>query len=319
MYNDIKLFKYINHSLLKNDKNSCWLDCFIILYIYVFRKIIIEKIEKEEIENPNIMILNEFITFIIQNDNNKNLYVFDLYNHFISGIEDKNFLLLDKNKIGCFNPIDMAYKLFENSNIFCIKCKMNSVCTGKCNASFGCNVDHFSSPILPIPMLSILNDKYDNPMNIVFEEYFNVLNREFNDFRCKEGIIKHHITTYYNEFCFTNILIFLIDNLDFDNLKGMYFKIKTLFNHVIIIDNEEYDIVGYYLLSSNNHFIVLFQNIIEEEKLNLSSRYLYDDLYDVIFQVTGSIDIILEYCAIHAIILLKNKFEKYKIYNHLYF
>ena len=319
MYNDIKLFKYINHSLLKNDKNSCWLDCFIILYIYVFRKIIIEKIEKEEIENPNIMILNEFITFIIQNDNNKNLYVFDLYNHFISGIEDNNYLLLDKSKIGCFNPIDMAYKLFENSNIFCIKCKMNSVCTGKCNASFGCNVDHFSSPILPIPMLSILNDKYDNPMNIVFEEYFNVLNREFNDFRCKEGIIKHHITTYYNEFCFPNILIFLIDNLDFDNLKGMYFKIKTLFNHVIIIDNEEYDIVGYYLLSSNNHFIVLFQNIIEEEKLNLSSRYLYDDLYDVIFQVTGSIDIILEYCAIHAIILLKNKFEKYKIYNHLYF
>ena len=120
----------------------------------------------------------------------------------------------------------MTYKLFENSNIFCIKCKMNCVYSGKCNASLGCNDDHFSSPILSTPMFSILNTKYDNPMNIVFEEYFKVSNRECDDFRCKEGIIKHHITTYYNEFYIPNILIFLIDNLDFGNLKICFLKLK---------------------------------------------------------------------------------------------
>ena len=36
LYNDKSLFKYINQIYLIYNKNCCWLDCFIILYIFIF-------------------------------------------------------------------------------------------------------------------------------------------------------------------------------------------------------------------------------------------------------------------------------------------
>ena len=92
---------------------------------------------------------------------------------------------------------------------------MNVVCNGKCNNSFGSSEIHYSSPILSIPITAILNEKFNNPMNIVFNEYFSTSNRICDDIRCKGGIIDHFVTTYFNKFLFPKILIFVIDTLDF--------------------------------------------------------------------------------------------------------
>ena len=65
----------------------------------------------------------------------------------------------------------MPYKVFENSQVFCIKCN-NKICNGKYIYSYGGSVLHYSSPLLSIPITSFKNGKYNNPMNIIFDEYF---------------------------------------------------------------------------------------------------------------------------------------------------
>ena len=199
----------------------------------------------------------------------------------------------------------MPYKVFENSQVFCIKCNINKVCNGKCNYSYGGSVLHYSSPLLSIAINSIKNGKYNNPMNIIFDEYFATSKITCEDIRCKEGIIEHYLTTYYNDFSYPKIFIFLIDTFDVKTLKNNYNLIKKLFNPILIIDQEEYHIVGYYLLPFENHFILLFENNIDDGILKHSSWYLYDDYYDTLFEVIGSIDKILENTAIYAIIYLK--------------
>jgi hypothetical protein len=52
--------------------------------------------------------------------------------------------------------------------------------------------------------------------------------------------------------------------LDFKTLKVNFLNIKNLFNPVLIIDKEEYNLIGYYLLPFANHFTVLFQNQLED-------------------------------------------------------
>jgi hypothetical protein len=214
---------------------------------------------------------------------------------------------LDPNKIGIFNPIDMAFKIFENSDLFCINSKMNTVFNGKYNYSLGAIMEHYNSQLLSIPITSIIKGNYNNPMNIIFDKYFSISKRQCDNIRCKEGIVNYYLTTYYNNFRFPNILIFVVDSLDFKTLKDNFLNIKNLFNPVLIIDKEEYNLIGYYLLPFANHFTVLFQNQLEDGILKKSSWYLYDDLYDYIFEVIGSIDKILEYYAIHAIIYTKKK------------
>ena len=133
LYNDKSLFKYIKQSYLIYSKNSCWLDCFIILYILIFRNIIHNLIEAEELDNNKILKLNEFINFIIQIDNNKPNNIFELYSLYINDNENENFIKIDKNSIDIFNPIDKPYLIFENTDIFCIKSNINIVCNGKFN------------------------------------------------------------------------------------------------------------------------------------------------------------------------------------------
>ena len=41
IYNDKNLFNYVFCYYLTYKNNSCWIDCFIILYILVFKKNII--------------------------------------------------------------------------------------------------------------------------------------------------------------------------------------------------------------------------------------------------------------------------------------
>ena len=142
-------------------------------------------------------------------------------------------------------------------------------------------------------------------MNIIFDEHFSSSKKQCEDVRCKEGILNYYLTTFYNNFSFPNILIFLVDSLDFKTLKNNYLNINNLFNPVLIIDKEEYNLIGYYLIPFNNHFIVFFHNQIKDGNLKKSFRYLYDDLYNVIFEVKGSIAKILEYCSIHVVIYIK--------------
>ena len=68
----------------------------------------------------------------------------------------------------------MALNVFENTTIFCIKCNMNRVCNGKCKYSLGCSKIHYSSSILSVSITAIVNGKYNNPMNIIFDEYFTI-------------------------------------------------------------------------------------------------------------------------------------------------
>ena len=44
IYNNKNMFKYLNRIYLLYDNNSCWIECFIILYIYVYKFSIINSI-----------------------------------------------------------------------------------------------------------------------------------------------------------------------------------------------------------------------------------------------------------------------------------
>jgi hypothetical protein len=66
LYNDTTIFKYLENIYLINNNNSCWLDCFIILYIFIFRKYLTDILNNEDIDNNNLFLLNEFVNFIIQ-------------------------------------------------------------------------------------------------------------------------------------------------------------------------------------------------------------------------------------------------------------
>jgi hypothetical protein len=119
---------------------------------------------------------------------------------------------------------------------------------GNCLWSYGSTGTHYCSPVLSIP-INILNDKnYNNPMNYIFELYFASKNRTCDDPKCKNGIITHTITTYYNNFEYPNFLIFLIDSLDVLTLKYNNQRIKNLFNEILILDSAEYYIFAYYLM-----------------------------------------------------------------------
>ena len=45
-------------------------------------------------------------------------------------------------------------------------------------------------------------------MNIILDIYFNMQKRTCEDERCKNGIIIHNITAFYNNFEYPHILIF---------------------------------------------------------------------------------------------------------------
>ena len=70
IYNNKDMFKYLNRIYLIYDNNSCWIDCFIILYIYVYKFSIIKLIDNNvEFNNINFILnLNEFTQYIIQAD-----------------------------------------------------------------------------------------------------------------------------------------------------------------------------------------------------------------------------------------------------------
>ena len=82
-------------------KNSCWLDCFIILHIFIYIIIIYNLIEVEALGNNNIL------------DNNKLNKILELYNLYnidkenenlikkgqFDDIQDKQILILEPEKI----------------------------------------------------------------------------------------------------------------------------------------------------------------------------------------------------------------------------
>ena len=102
----------------------------------------------------------------------------------------------------------MVYKIFDENDLFCIKCNKNKICTGKYNYSLGGFNMHYCSPILSIPIIKIIDKKYTNPLNLIFELYFSSVTRICDDIRCKNGIISHINTIYYNNFDFPTFLIF---------------------------------------------------------------------------------------------------------------
>ena len=64
------MFKYLNRIYLLYDNNSCWIECFIILYIYVYKFSIIKLSDtNHELNNINqILSLNELTQYILQAD-----------------------------------------------------------------------------------------------------------------------------------------------------------------------------------------------------------------------------------------------------------
>ena len=104
IYNNKSMFKYLNRIYIIYDKNSCWIDCFIILYIFVYKINIIKLIDNNnEYNNINqIISLNDFTQYIFQSDRAIPLKFFNLYEK-ISQNYNNNFLFFDKNIIGSFN------------------------------------------------------------------------------------------------------------------------------------------------------------------------------------------------------------------------
>ena len=115
-------------------------------------------------------------------------------------------------------------------------------------------------------------------MNNILDIYFNEQKITCEDERCKNGIIVHNITTFYNNFEFPPILIFLIDSLDTNELKINYSKIKQLFNNLIILDSFQYYIYAYYLTPCENHFIILFETDNTDDFIQARKLYLFDNL-----------------------------------------
>ena len=102
--------------------------------------------------------------------------------------------------------------------------------SGKFNYSLGESYTHYRSPILSIPIIKIIDKKYTNPLNLIFELYFFSVKRICDDIRCKSGIISHINATYYNNFDFPTFLIFLVDTYDVKTLRDNGKRIKNLLN-----------------------------------------------------------------------------------------
>ena len=49
----------------------------------------------------------------------------------------------------------MAYKIFDENDLFYIKCNKNTTCTGKYNYSLGESNKHYCSSISSIPIIKI--------------------------------------------------------------------------------------------------------------------------------------------------------------------
>ena len=192
---------------------------------------------------------------------------------------------IDIDNIGSFVSIDYAYKLLEDNSLFCIKCKENKACTGKCNLSYGASEVHYCSPALSIPINSIKDENYNNPMNKIFEIYFSTKKRKCDDIRCKNGIIMHNTTIFYNNFEYQYFLIFIIDTNDVNPLQRNYIRFKQLFNHLLILDSSEYYITAYYLMPCENYFVVLFKSGYTDEFIQKDKWYLFDHLQKVIFEI----------------------------------
>ena len=198
-----------------------------------------------------------------------------------------------------------AYKLLENNNNFCIKCNENRSCTGNCNLSYGASEIHYCSPILSIPINYIIDEKYNNPLNIVFDIYFSTNKRICDDQICKNGITMNNTITYYNNFEYPFFLIFLIDTKDVITLQNIFSRIYQIFNSLLILDSSEYYMIGYYLMPYENHFVVLFKSEYSDEFIQKDKWYLIDYLQDLIFEINGDKDKILSKFGIHAIIYKK--------------
>lgn len=68
IYNHKHIFKYYN-SIYLISNNSCWIDCFIILYMFIYKKIVKDNImysNEADLDN-NIYKLNEFTDIIMRN------------------------------------------------------------------------------------------------------------------------------------------------------------------------------------------------------------------------------------------------------------
>ena len=99
LYNDKKIFNYLNCKYLTYHKNSCWIDCFIMLYIFIFKKFIVKFImeNNDNIFPPTVKILNEFTDAILQEERNNSINFFDLYNKYSQNYYN-NFLEIDIKK-----------------------------------------------------------------------------------------------------------------------------------------------------------------------------------------------------------------------------
>jgi len=116
-------------------KNSCWIDCFVILYILINKKNIVNFINYNNNSdfNMNSKLLNQMTDIIIQRNRNEPIKFMIYITNF--QIKLKNFLYLDKSKIGMLNTIDDAYKICNDYLLFCNTSNENHVCNGMCNYS----------------------------------------------------------------------------------------------------------------------------------------------------------------------------------------
>lgn len=107
------------------------------------------------------------------------------------------------------------------------------------------------------------------------------------------GIISHNITTFYNNFEYPNFLLFIIDTIDVKTLKNNNKTIKALFNDILVLDTNEYELVGYYLMPFDNHFVIIFKSQISVDIIKNGKWYLFDVFHGVVFEIIGDLDKVL--------------------------
>ena len=57
----------------------------------------------------------------------------------------------------------------------------------------------------------------------------------------------------------------------------------------------------------DNHFVVIFKSQLSFDMIKNEKWYLFDDFHDVIFEIIGDLDKVLNDFGIHAIVYKKNE------------
>lgn len=268
--------------------NSCRYDCFITIYGFCLRDII----KNNNINyNEFIIILDKTFEELLSNPNSKAKFI--LWNYFAEqNIEPMdNELYISKNNInndisqnfkkdlgiGEQGYICQLFKIFKNVHNFCI-IEFKNISCNYCNY----NKDLANDSINQFFQINLYELNKNSLEEIFYCKYKSFsyqfcINCQLND---KDRIFPKSIVKYYvNSY---PIILFILFDLSFDELKSNKDKIKNLTRNIIILEKDvQYSLIGIISAPNFNHFtcfIYNYEGSISMFNLEKGKYYLHDGL-----------------------------------------